>query len=54
MRRHDRSASAGYSPDVIVREHSITRLNLMQVDVEGFDMELIGTIDFEITRPARY
>jgi FkbM family methyltransferase len=36
----------------LFRQHSITRLSLLQVDVEGFDAEVIGMLDFEVIRPA--
>ncbi|MGD0463080.1 MAG: FkbM family methyltransferase [Tepidisphaeraceae bacterium] len=36
----------------LLKEHSITRLSLLQVDVEGFDAEVIQMIDFNVIRPA--
>jgi FkbM family methyltransferase len=36
----------------LLREHSIDRLNLLQVDVEGFDAEVIQMLDFDVIRPA--
>ncbi len=36
----------------LLKAHSITRLNLLQTDVEGFDAEVIGMIDFDVIRPS--
>jgi FkbM family methyltransferase len=36
----------------LLKQHSITRLSLLQVDVEGFDAEVIKMLDFDVIRPA--
>jgi FkbM family methyltransferase len=36
----------------LLKAHSITRLNLLQTDVEGFDAEVIAMIDFSVIQPA--
>jgi FkbM family methyltransferase len=36
----------------LLKAHSITRLNLLQIDVEGFDAEVIGMIDFDVIQPS--
>jgi FkbM family methyltransferase len=36
----------------LLRDNSITRLSLLQVDVEGFDAEVIRMLDFGVIRPS--
>jgi FkbM family methyltransferase len=36
----------------LLKAHSITRLNLLQTDTEGFDGEVIAMIDFGVIQPA--
>ncbi len=36
----------------LVARHGLSRIDLLQIDTEGFDFEIIKMIDFETTRPT--
>ena len=39
------------SLDELLKTHALTRLDLLQIDTEGYDAEIIDGIDFNVTRP---
>ena len=39
------------TPSGLLQKHGITRLDLMQIDAEGYDFEIIRSIDFSQIRP---
>jgi hypothetical protein len=36
----------------LLEEHGLNRLDLVQVDAQGYDYEIVRTIDFETVRPS--
>jgi FkbM family methyltransferase len=38
--------------DTLLRRHRVSRVDLLQIDVEGYDFELLKQIDFPRLRPA--
>ena len=36
----------------LIREHDVTRLDLLQIDAEGYDAEIIRMVDFSKLRPS--
>lgn len=38
--------------DHLLAEHGVTRIDFLNVDVEGFERNVLASIDFEATRPA--
>lgn len=38
--------------DMLLARHGLTRVDLLQIDAEGYDYEILRTIDFARVRPA--
>jgi FkbM family methyltransferase len=38
--------------DALVAKHGVTRLDLLQIDVEGYDWQVLSTLDLTHTRPS--
>ncbi len=42
----------GIPLSALLREHEMQRVDVLQIDVEGYDFEAMTTLDFSVTRPS--